>query len=81
MVKIPIKRKVVMYAHNGANFDSYFALQIKGVKAISCVEKGGLLSVSLDSEMFENCTFTLKDTRRFIMGSLSQLCTSYKVPE
>ena len=59
-----------MYAHNGAQFDSYFGLQVEGIDANSCVDKGGLMTVTLTSEAFDNTIFVLRDTRKFINGSL-----------
>ena len=39
------------------------------------------MSVKLTSELFESCNFILRDTRKFIMGSLDQLCKSFQVPK
>jgi len=83
VLKIPklFKRKIIMFAHNGAQFDSYFALQIPGVEVSKAIDKGGLMSITIESELFVNTYFVLRDTRKFINGSLDQLCKSFKVPE
>lgn len=39
------------------------------------------MSVDLTSDAFENTTFTLRDSRKFLNASLAQLCKSFKIPE
>lgn len=48
--KVTQKKDVYIYAHNGANFDSYFYLNVKGIKCAKMVEKGGIMSMTLTGE-------------------------------
>ena len=41
------KRNVYIYAHNGAKFDSYYYINIPGVKCISMIEKGGIMALTI----------------------------------
>lgn len=50
MKKVTQKRNVYIYAHNGANFDSYFYLNVVGIKCSNIIEKGGIMSMTLVSE-------------------------------
>ena len=41
------------------------------------VEKGGIMSMTIVSEEFDNCNFIVRDTRKFLTASLANLCKSY----
>lgn len=80
-VKSSQKRNIYIYAHNGANFDSYFYLNVQGLCCNNMVEKGGIMSMTLTSPEFDNCNFIIRDTRKFLIPSLDKLCKSYAIPE
>lgn len=46
-VKSSQKRNVYIYAHNSANFDSFFYLETLGIHVDNMVEKGGIMSMTL----------------------------------
>ena len=50
MKKVSQKRNVYIYAHNSANFDSFFYLNVKGIQCINMVEKGGIMSMTIGGE-------------------------------
>jgi hypothetical protein len=45
------------------------------------VEKGGIMSMTITSEEFDNCNFIIRDTRKFLTASLKNLCKSYNIDE
>lgn len=45
------------------------------------VEKGGIMSMTLTSQEFDNCNFIIRDTRKFLVPSLDKLCKSFAIPE
>ena len=47
MIKVSQKRDVYIYAHNSANFDAFFYLNVKGVECSNMVEKGGIMSMTI----------------------------------
>ena len=45
------------------------------------VEKGGIMSMTIGGEQFQNCNFIIRDTRKFLNSSLAKLCKSFKIPK
>jgi hypothetical protein len=75
------KRTIYIYAHNGARYDSYFYLNVPEVRCTQMIEKGGIMSMTIESDEFYNAKFVVRDTFKFLASGLSSLCKSYKIPE
>ncbi len=45
------------------------------------IEKGGIMSLEVDSEEFKNVKFIMRDSCKFLAKTLKKLCESFKIPK
>lgn len=76
-----LSEPMVVYAHNGGNFDHHFVKESDRIRFIRTIRKGGKIKSLTAKHIETGVTFKLLDSYAYTGATLAKSCESMGVPE